>query len=42
MPRNYDEAVEWPDEVVPDLAEVVRNLELVEDTLDAYFDPLED
>jgi hypothetical protein len=28
MPRNSDEAVEWPDEAVPDLAEVIRRLDL--------------
>jgi hypothetical protein len=28
MPRNSDESVEWPDEVQPDLAEVIRRLDL--------------
>lgn len=28
MPRNSDEPVEWPEEAVPDLAEVIRRLDL--------------
>ena len=28
MPRNSDEPVEWPDEVAPDLAEVIRRIDL--------------
>lgn len=28
MPRNSDEAVEWPDESTIDIAEVIRRLDL--------------
>ena len=28
MPRNSDEALEWPEEVTPDLSEVIRKLDL--------------
>lgn len=28
MPRNHDESVEWPDEVQPDLGDVIRRLDL--------------
>lgn len=37
MPRNYDEAMEWPDEIEPDIAEVIHLYELIED----LFEPLD-
>ena len=30
MPRNHDEAVEWPDEALPSIADVLHRLELSE------------
>ena len=30
MPRNHDEAVEWPDEELPSVSEVLQRLELSE------------
>ena len=35
MPRNNDEPVEWPDEVDPDLVEVVHRVELAEELFDS-------
>lgn len=39
MPRNHDEAVEWPDEATPSIAEVLHRLELSEQLLTPTEEP---